>query len=58
MEEIHKLAININYNCYVTNEISKGYNLPGPLAVVLLLGIAPVGFIVEPETVKNDTLYQ
>ena len=41
----------------VTNKVLKDYNLPGPLAVVLLLGIAPVGAFVEPDTVKNDTVY-
>ena len=46
------------HNRYVTNEISKGYNLPGPLDVVSLLGIVPVGFFVEPGTVKNDTMYR
>ena len=49
----------------MTNETAKGYNSPGPLAVVILLAIPPVPFVppvspvpfVDPGTAKNDTMY-
>ena len=44
--------------CWVTNMALQDYNLPGPLGVVLLLEIVPLGALVEPGTAKNDTMYQ